>query len=157
MLNKILPTPIDNTYTGRKLAIWLMGVIVFVRTLQSLSVFLDGYSIVREAHGIPLETFSPSAAQAVVALFAISGFSRLLISLLCVLAMVRYRSAVALMYSVLIVEYVGRELIFRIHPLAVVGRPIAPIVNFALFVLAIAGLGLSLWKHHEPMADKAHA
>ena len=70
MFNTLLPQRIDNSYSGQKLAIWLFAVVVFVKMLQSVFVIFVGDSIVRSADGIPLETYTPEAAQTVVAVFA---------------------------------------------------------------------------------------
>lgn len=142
MFNTLLPQRIDNSYSGQKLAIWLFAVVVFVKMLQSVSVILVGDSIVRSADGIPLETYTPAAAQTVVAVFAAMGLSRLMISLLCVLVLVRYRSVITFLFALLALHDVARELI--LHPVRI-GTPPGSIVNFVLFALTLAGIALSLW------------
>ena len=145
MFNQLLPQPIDNIYRGRKLALWLFMLVVSVKILQCLLVFFNGYSVIMSADGIPLNTFTPESAQTVVAVWALLGFSRLLIYLLCVLVLVRYRAAVPLMFALLILEYLGRELILRFIPLMRTGAPLGPFVNLILFALTIGGIALSLW------------
>jgi hypothetical protein len=76
MLEQILPPRIDNTYSGRKLALWLFALVVAVRAFQSLFIIFNGYSVAQRADGIPLDTFSPAAAQTVVSLFALYSFRR---------------------------------------------------------------------------------
>lgn len=153
-MNPILPQPIDNNYRGHKLAIWLFVVVVFVKSLQGLVALANPYSVARSGDGIPIETYSTAAAQAVVALFAISGFSRLLISLGCVLVLVRYRSAIPLMFAVLAMDYLGRQLILYFYPIVRIGTPTGVIVNLILFTLTLIGLVLSLWsqRDHEELA-----
>lgn len=148
---KILPQCIDNKYRGRTLALWFFWVVVFMRGLQGLSLIFFGHSIVRGADGIPLETFPIAASQSIVAIFVVSGFSRLLLSLLCVLAFVRYRSAIALMFAVLALDQLGKEILLRFYSLARVGDPIGPIVNIMLLVLTLIGLVLSLWGKRNSM------
>jgi hypothetical protein len=150
MLNRILPPSIDNTYRGHKLALWLFGVVVFVKTIQSVMVIFNGYSVLRSADGVPLETFSPAGAQTVVSIWALYGLSRLFILLLCVLTLLRYRSAIPFMFTLLIFNYLAGELILRFVPLVRVGTPAGPVMNLVLFVLMIAGLGLSLWNRAKP-------
>jgi hypothetical protein len=145
MDSQFLPKSIDNNYRGHKLAFWFIGVVVIMRAAQGFSLIFNGYSIVREADGIPLETYPIAAAQTVVAMFLVSGLSRIILSLLCVLALVRYRSAITLMVVVLAIDQVGRQLIFHFYPLVRVGNPLGPTVNYILLVLTIIGLVLSLW------------
>ena len=154
MIKKLLPDRIDNTYRGHKLALWFFAVVVIVKALQGISVLSSGYSIARDADGIPLETFPVAAAQTVVALFAVSGFSRLIICLLCVLAFVRYRSAITFMFTLLALDYLGRQLVYHYYPLVRTGNPIGPNVNLSLFALTVVGLGLSLWSNRNLQAQK---
>jgi hypothetical protein len=145
MFNQLLPQRIDNTYHGHKLALWVFGVVVFVKIAQCVVVIFNGYSIVVSADGVPLDTFSAAAAQTVVALFANSAVHRLFIFMLCVLVLVRYRSAIPFMFGLLALDYLGAQLIDRFVTIVRTGTPPATIVNPILFVLMIVGLALSLW------------
>ena len=154
MISRLLPQPIDNVYRGTRLGVWLLAVVVFVKLLQSVSVIFGGYSILQSADGVPVETFPAPAAQSVVALFAISALSRLILSLHCILVLIRYRSAVPLMFAVLSLDYLGRELMFFLYPLVRTGAPPGPYVNFTLFALTMIGLALSLLPQHKSGAPR---
>jgi hypothetical protein len=145
MFGRILPQPIDNTYRGYKVALWLFGLVVGLKITQSVSVIFDGYSISRDADGIPIDTYTPAAAQTVVALFAQGSLWRLTFCLLCVLVLVRYRSAIPFMFALLLLNYLASQLIFQFVPLVRTGTPPGLIVNFIIFALMIIGLSLSLW------------
>ncbi|HZL86089.1 MAG TPA: hypothetical protein VFD07_12010 [Candidatus Krumholzibacteria bacterium] len=149
MFNKMLPQRIDNTYRGRKLALWLFALVVIVKILQCLMVIFNGDFIVRSADGIPLDTYTPAGAQTVLAIWALLGLERLIMFLLCVLVLVRYRSVVAFMLALLALEYLARQLILYFVPLVRTGTPVGPIVNLILFCLTIVGLALSLWKQRD--------
>jgi hypothetical protein len=151
MLRKLLPQPADNAYRGRKVALWLFALVVAVKVLQSVIVMVNGHSVVQSADGIPLDTYTPASAQTVVAIWALSGFDRLIIASLCVLVLVRYRSAVAFMFALLAVHYLGREIILHFIPIARTGTPPGPVVNLILFVLTIIGFALSLWEPRPAM------
>ncbi|MFL6257706.1 MAG: hypothetical protein ACJ74T_22095, partial [Pyrinomonadaceae bacterium] len=129
MFDKLLPQRIDNTYRGYKVALWLFGLIVGVRITQSVLVIVNGYSTAIGADGIPLDTYSPAAAKTVLALFAQGALSRLIVSLLCVLILVRYRSAIPFMFGLLLLNYLASQLIFQFVPLAHTGTPPGLIVN----------------------------
>lgn len=144
MFEKLLPRPIDNTYQGRKVALWLFGLVVGVRTLQSLVVIFNGYSTAINADGIPLDTYPPAGAQAVVALFAQASLWRLTFCSVCVLVLARYRSAVPLMLAALMLNFLAAQLLFRFVPLPRTGAPPGPYVNLAQFALTVIGLVLSL-------------
>jgi hypothetical protein len=146
MFDKLLPQPIDNTYSGSKIALWLFGLIVFVHTLQGVMVILNGQMVSQSADGIPLETYPPDAAQTILALFMTSSLRRLIVSLICAVVLFRYRSAVPLMFVVLGLMYLGGQTIFQFVPIARAGTPPGVIMNFVMFVLTIVGLALSLWR-----------
>jgi len=145
MFSSLLPQLVDNTYHGRKLALWLFAVVVAVKILQCLLVMFKGSYVLRGADGIPLDSYTPAGAQTVVSVWALASLNRLLICLLCVLVLVRYRSLITFMYSLLALQYVAGEAISRFIPIVRTGTPPAPTVNFVLFVLTIAGLALSVW------------
>jgi hypothetical protein len=149
MDNLLFPASIDNEYRGNKLALWFFWIVVIMRGLQGLALIVGGPSIVRDADGIPLETFPSDAAQSIVAIFVISGISRLVLSLLSVLVFVRYRSAIALMLTVLALDQLGKEILLHFYPLFRVGNPIGPTVNLGLLVLTLLGLILSIWAKRD--------
>jgi hypothetical protein len=144
MFDKLLPQRIDNTYRGYKVALWLFGLVVGVRITQSVLVIFNGYSTAKNADGIPLDTYTPAASQTVVALFAQGALSRLLISLLCLLVLARYRSAIPFMFVLLLLNYLASQMIFQFVPLVRTGTPPALIVNLIMFALMFIGLTLSL-------------
>jgi hypothetical protein len=144
MIDKLLPRTIDNTYRGYKAALWLLGLVVAVRILQSMMVIFNGYSTVKGADGIPLDTYAPEAAQTVMALFAQSSLWRLLFCLLSILVLVWYRSAVSLMFTLLLLHYLAARLLSQFVPMVREGTPPGSIVNLILFAIMIIGLVLSL-------------
>ena len=146
ILSRLFPARIDNTYQGSKIALWILGLLIAVRTMQSVMILVNGYSIAQSADGIPLETYPAAAAQTIVALFTLSAVNRLVISLICVVVLVRYRRAVPLMFLLLLVTYSAGQLVGRVVPIVRVGQPPAVVMNLTLLGLTIIGLVLSLWK-----------
>lgn len=149
ILSRLFPARIDNTYQGSKIALWILGLLIAVRTMQSVMILVNGYSIAQSADGIPLETYPAAAAQTIVALFTLSAVNRLVISLICVVVLVRYRRAVPLMFLLLLVTYSAGQLVGRVIPIVRVGQPPAVVMNLTLLGLTIIGLVLSLWKRRS--------
>ena len=144
MLDDLLPRRLDNEYRGSKPALWLFGLVVTMKGTQSLAIIFNGYATARDADGIPLDTYTPAVAQTVVALFAQGSLWRLFFCLLCVLVLIRYRSAVPLMFAALALNYLAAQLVMQFVPLPRVGSPVGPLMNLILFVVMLVGLGLSL-------------
>ncbi|MEN3340471.1 MAG: hypothetical protein V7647_4147 [Acidobacteriota bacterium] len=137
----------NNNYQGRRLGLWLLAAVRVVKVVQIVSVMIDGRRIVSEADGIPLNTFSTEATRTIVAAFMGMGISRLLICTICAIVLLRYRSAVTLMFTLLAVHDVARELVLR--PVRS-GTPVGMEVNIALIVLTAAGVALSLARRRQP-------
>jgi hypothetical protein len=142
MLKRLLPVTIDNTYRGHTLGLWLLALVVAVRLLQILSVMIDGPGILASADGIPLHTFGAQGAQTAVAAFIGMGISRLLISIICGIVLLRYRSVVTALFALLVLHDIARELVLQ-HVRT--GTPIGPVVNRVLLGVTLAGLALSVW------------
>jgi hypothetical protein len=154
---KILPRQVDNTYRGYKLALWLFGLLVLMNTSISLGTIFNGRDAASSADGIPLDTFTPAGARAVVSLFALWGLSQLMICLLCIVVLVRYRAMVPFMFALLLLEHLSRRLILQIMPIATTGTPPGYFINLGLLALMIVGLALSLWsKEDQTHERKAH-
>jgi len=145
MLNQLLPRQADNTYHGRKLALWLFVVAVLMKLVMSLNSIFNGRYVATSADGIPLDTFTPAAAQTVVALFAIWAVAQLIICLLCIVVLARYRAMIPLLFTFLLLEHLGRKLSLQFTPIVRIGAPPGFIVNLLLLALIVAGLVLSLW------------
>ena len=154
MLNALLPQSLNNEYRGSRSALWLFGLVVAMKGAQSLAIVINGHTTASGADGIPLDSFTPAAAQTVVAVFAQGSLWRLLFSLLCGLVLFRYRNAVPLMFALLGLNYLAAQLVLGLVPMPRVGAPIGPLVNLLLFVMTLVGLGLSLWRRSEPIAPR---
>jgi hypothetical protein len=144
MLDALLPRAVDNTYRGRRVALWLFGLVVFWRIAQSVLLIFSGHSTVKGAAGIPLDAYPPAAAQTIVAIFALYALDRLFISLLGVLVLVRYRGAVPFMFALFLLSYLAGELSLQFVPIVRVGTPPSSVAGFVLLALTAVGLALSL-------------
>lgn len=149
MFQRLLPQRIDNSYGGHRLALWLFAMLVLMKGGIGLGTIFNGYSAATSADGIPLHTFTPAGKQAFVALFAAWGLSQLILNLIGVLALVRYRAMVPLMFALLLLEHLSRKLIFWVLPLPRTGTPPGFFINLVLVATMIVGLALSLWKRNR--------
>ena len=144
MLDQLLPQHLDNTYRGHRLAVWLFALVVFVQAGQGLMSIFNGYYAASSPDAIPLDTYTGGAAETVVSLFALLGLLRLVICFLCVLALLRYRAMIPLMFTLLLVEYLSRRLVLQLLPIVRSGTPPGSVVNLGLLAVMIVGLVLSL-------------
>ena len=149
MLDKLLPRSVDNTYRGHRLGLWLLGLLVLMKGGIGLGTILNGRSAAISADGIPLDTFTAAGEQAFVALFAAWGLSQLMLNLIGLVVLVRYRALVPFMFVVLFLEHLIRKGIFQILPIPRTGMPPGFFINLALVAVMAVGLALSLWKKDD--------
>ena len=157
MFDGLLPQRLDNQYQGSKSALWLFALVIVMKSAQSLAILFLGDVTARGADGIPLESFSPEAATTVVAVSAQGALWRLFFCLVGAIMLVRYRTGVPLMFALFAVNYIVAQLVLRLVPLPRVGTPVGLVVNLALFVVMLVGLGLSLWRRSRPVPPDQHA
>jgi hypothetical protein len=149
MLNPIFPQRLDNTYRGHPVAVWLFLAVVFMKTGIALGTIFNGHAAAQSADGIPLDSFGASGAEAVVALFAIWGLAQLMLSVLGILALARYRAMIPFLFTLLLFEHLARKWILLVKPIVRTGTPPGPYINLVLLGLMIVGLALSLWKRAD--------
>lgn len=145
IIKRLFPAELGNDYRGRRLGLWIFGVIVLVKSFQMLSSLLNGRMTLRRADGIPIDSYPPAAVQTIVALFALLAFTYLLICVICWLVLLRYRSAVPMMFMLLLLDYVCRRAILFFLPVGRTGTPAGVVVNLVLFALTIFGFALAIW------------
>jgi hypothetical protein len=160
MLNRIFPKQFDNTYCGHWLAIWIFVPVVLVKLIMGVNVagldpLISNVDIVKSADRVPLDSFGAEAASLVVFLFASWALGLLLFSLLALLALIRYRAMIPLMYLVLSIEQIGRKGLLLINPIIRVREPIVKavetggisigaLINWGLTAGLVVGFLLSL-------------
>lgn len=148
----MFPQQIDNTYRGQTAALWLFGFVLLIRLAMSFNCIFNGYAVATGADGVPLAKFSPAAVQMIVFDFAAWGLAHLVLSLICMLALVRYRSAVPMMFAALLTEFAARKVIRVYIPIETGAASPAFYVNWILFTSLTIGLLLSLWPRRSAQA-----
>jgi drug/metabolite transporter (DMT)-like permease len=146
MLDRLFPKQIDNNYRGYWLALGIFALLVFVRAGQSVKTLVDTRNTAMTTDGIPVDTYDPATAQIVLTMFALLGLNLLVLPILGVVALARYRAMIPLLFLMfLLLQISGRVLAF-IHPAATPpgSPPIGAIVNLGVFGMVIIGFFLSL-------------
>lgn len=149
MLKRLFPDRIDNVFPGQILALWLFGALVTLRGLMSVNCIFRGAYVAVHADGVPLQTFPAAAARIIVDDFATWGLMQLMLCLLSVLVLVRYRAMVPLMLFIFLLEHVGRKMIFAAQPIVTDAGAPGSWVNLIIFTVEIAGLALALWPRRD--------
>jgi hypothetical protein len=146
MLELLLPKSFDNNYRGHKLALWIFGLFVLLKSVIGVNSILNGRIVMTGADGIPLNTYPPAAAQSLLAIWALLGLSHIILAVLGIFALVRYRSMTPFLFALFLLQHLGGRLILEYIPLVRTGAPPASTVNLIQLSLLVLGLALSLWR-----------
>jgi hypothetical protein len=144
MLHQLLPRHADNRFEGPRIALVLFGLLLFFRTGIALSSIFNGHTAASIADGIPLDTYTPAGARTVVALFALLGLANVVIGVIGVVVLARYRSLVPLMFALFLAQQAGRFVILQALPITRIGAPPGTTVNVVILGALIVGFALSL-------------
>lgn len=134
----ILPERIDNHFPGHRAVVAIFAFITLITLGRSLFHMLAPDGGAQSVAHIPLSTFSPAAAgQAVIFVFALWGLSQLMMGLLYVLALIRYRALIPLLLVFMFLEYGGRYLIGHVRPLDVTHAPPGKMLDHIMIPLSL--------------------
>jgi len=144
MLERVFPTAADFTYRGSRIALWLLGVVLFVKLAIALGAIFNGHYAAAVADGIPIDTFSPQGAQAFISLFASLGLSQFMLGAFGVVLLLRYRALVPMFLLLLIVEHVARKGVAAYLPIERSGPAPGGMINWAIFGVMVLAFILSI-------------
>jgi len=144
MLSRMLPERIDNHYRGHPLALWLFVPITVQKLALSATHLFKADGGAQSISTMPLDTYPPSAAQNIIGLMARLGIEQILLALLLVLVLLRYRAMIPLMYALIVVHYLASRGVAVMKPLVLAGTSGARTPALVIAILSVAGLALSL-------------
>jgi hypothetical protein len=148
MFNRIFPETIDNDYRGHVLAIWLFIPIVFMKIAISLLHIFGNDGGAQSVSRIPLDSYPVDAAQNIIALFSRMGLDQLILGLVFVLVLVRYRAMLPLMYMFILLGYLLGKGVALMKPTITAGQSGASTPAMILLAISIAGFCLSIWRRN---------
>ena len=149
LLDRLFPRQVDNRFDGHRSALWLLGLLVALKLIVSFNSIFNTALVAQGADGIPLDSFGPAAARQVLVLFALLALGQLMLALIALAALIRWRALVPFLYLVSLGEQIGRRLIVLTQPGP---RPettaVALYMTWGVLGLLMIGLLLSLLPAH---------
>lgn len=142
MFGRLFPREFGNAYRGYWLALVILGLLLFLRLAQTGMGLVDPVLVIRGPDGILFETFNAPAQAAFTYVFRLLCFLNILVCLIGVLALVRYRAMVPLTYLMLILLLAGQKVLGLLYPIP--RAPGAPGGMIVLATLAVTLLGCFL-------------
>ena len=149
MLGLLFPGVIDNRFRGQWLGYWLLAPVLILKFGIAIGSILTPANA-NKADAIDLSSFSAPALRDAMTSTALLGLLHFSIVLICLLAMIRYRAMVPMIYLWLALEYLGRRVILDVYPIErVPGTSSGSIINLGLIALLALGLALSIWPRRD--------
>jgi hypothetical protein len=142
----LLPAKIDNTIRGSKIPFYVFALYAIVSLVRSCIHLLAPDGGAGSIAGMDL---SLAGADGIIFAFALWGSSQLILAVMQLLVVFRYRSFVPFMYLMLMLEVLLRELVGKTKPVTFAHIPPGAIGNQLILPLAALMLGLSLWSAYR--------
>jgi hypothetical protein len=147
IMNYLFPNIIDNEYKGKKIPLYFFYLIIAFTIIRSLIHIFKADGGAQSIANIPLHLYSEEASNSIVHLFSEWGLSQLLLGLLYIVVLIKYKSLIPLMYLLLLIEYSTRLLIAFYKPIVLEGYAPGGIANYFLVPLFVILFIFSLKKH----------
>lgn len=144
MLARLFPKTITNHFPGQRIALWLFIPLTAVTLWRSQHHIFAADGGAQSIATIPLDSYSEAGANTVITIFALWGLSQLVIGLLGLIALIRYRALIPLLYLFFILEYAVRIGIGHFKPIELAGTAPGAVVNIPFVVVGSILLILSL-------------
>jgi len=138
----ILPTTINNTIRGNKFPFYVFALYAILSTVRSCIHIFSSDGGAGSIAGLDLTV---SGADGIIFAFALWGSSQLLFAIIQLIVVLRYRALIPLMYLMLVVEILLRQLVGIMKPVTFAHTPPGAIGNQIVLPLAIIMLVLTVW------------
>ena len=150
MLNRLLPPLANFTYTGSRVSLWLLGLVLFLKLAIALGAIFNGHQAASVADGIPIDSYTPQGTQAFLSVFASLGLTQFILGLFGVLLLLKYRPLVPIFLLVLLIEYLGRKGVNAYMPIERSGNAPGGAINWAIFGVMLLAFVLSMRPRNVP-------
>ena len=149
--SSVLPE-INNEYLGSKLSLYFLVLLACMFTFRGIVHYFapDGGSGI--IAGIPLESYSEGATEAIVTSFGVYGIYHLLEAAMAWLIILRYRALVPLFFLYILTSQLLGTILITVKPLPVV--PPGQTAVYIIFPLTFIFFLLSIKKNIAPKEEK---
>jgi hypothetical protein len=139
----LFPAQANNDYRGYKTAILLLAAAVAARLVMAWAGIFNTHDLVR-TDAIPIDSWEPGPAGSFLFVTKILGLDHLLLSVVAIVILIRWRTLIPFAFLLLLAEQVGRFALKLANPIprAVSQLPIDP--NLVIIAALLIGLALSL-------------
>ena len=145
MMKRLFPDKFDNHFPGQKIALWVFYALTALTLWRSQHHIFAADGGAQSIATIPLDTYVQGGAATVVTVFALWGLAQLGMAFIMLLACIRYKAMIPLLWLFIFFEYAGRLLIGFYKPIETIETAPGATANLIFPVVALVMLALSLW------------
>lgn len=149
MIKYLFPNRIDNDYKGNKAPMYLFYLVTAFTVIRSIIHLVSPDGGAQSIATIPLHLYSKDASDTIIHMFAEWGLSQLLLGILYIVVLIKYKSLIPLMYLFLVIEYSSRLLLGFYKPFELEGHAPGGVGNYILVPLFILMFILSLRNNRQ--------
>jgi len=148
ILDRLFPKVAYNTYNGHKLAKWLLMFYVFKSLLAGGIHMFASDGGAQTIASVTLDEFTQAGADSVITFLGLFGMEQLIIGIIGLIILWRYKSLIPMMCGIYFLEYTLRGLAHLYTPgLTTAHTPPGATMDYVLIPLAAVMLFLSLKQH----------
>lgn len=138
----ILPKAIDNSIQGSKISFYVFAIYAILSTVRSCIHIFSSDGGAGSIAGLDLTV---PGADGIIFSFALWGSSQLLFAIIQLIVILRYRALIPLMYLMLVIEILLRQLVGIMKPVTFAHTPPGAIGNQLILPLSIIMLIFTIW------------
>lgn len=146
VLTNLFPRQLTNEFPGLKAALWGFYLLTALTLWRSQHHLFAADGGAQSIATIPLDRYPDAAAATIIGVFALWGLSQLMIGFIYLVAVLRYRAMIPMLYLLSLVEYLVRATYIPAYKsIETVGTAPGAAGNLPLVVFSFIMLVLSLW------------
>lgn len=139
----LFPANAANDYRGYTIAILFLLAAIALRLLMAYAALIDTHGMIQDADSIPIDTWPPAAAATMLYMTKLLGLDHLLLTVVAIVVLIRWRSLIPFAFLLLLTEQAGRFALKLLNPVPRTGISYVP-VDPNLVIIAVLSIGLAL-------------
>lgn len=144
LLGRIFPPAFDNVFPGYKIALYAFYALTALTLWRSQHHLFAADGGAQSIATIPLDSYPDTAAGTVIGIFSLWGLSQLIVGLIYLLASIRYKSLIPLLYLLFALEYVMRMWVGAHKPIETAGTAPGTMINLPFLIAGLVLFALSV-------------
>lgn len=155
MKNILFPKIVDNQYKGHKIVVLLLGLYILKSFVAGFIHMFASDGGAQSIASVTLDIFTQGGSNSVITMFGLWGMEQVVIGLIVLVIVWRYKSLTSFAWSIYALEYLGRFLArFYTPGLSTDHTPPGAIIDIVLVPVAIFMFIFSIYSVKKSAGQK---